>query len=215
MKMKEGMNLKAIIFGLLFVTTAPIFGQEDFLRGKLLDAETEEPVVFASIRIKNRTLGVISNLDGSFRVPQRYKALGDTLQVSSMGYIKKDVLISELSSDKINIIELAPRVIALEETVVEAKKKRKNYSARAIVKKAIEALHDNYPMGSFSTVGYYRDYQYKDGVYINLNEAILEIFDQGFDQTDSQLLKLGSTTIDKTTIFFAIQHPQRSMITKL
>lgn len=77
----------------------------------------------------------------------------------------------------------------LKEAVVTAKKKR-SLSARAIVRRAIRAIPSNYPLHPFSTVGYYRDYQLKEGDYLNLNEAILEVFDQGFDERDQTSTKV-------------------------
>lgn len=59
--------------------------QREFITGRLLDATTEEPIVFASIRIKDRSLGVISNLDGDFKIPLVYKTYGDILEISSIG----------------------------------------------------------------------------------------------------------------------------------
>ena len=45
-------------------------------------------------------------------------------------------------------------------------------------------------MEPFSTVGYYRDYQLDSLQYVNLNEAILEVFDEGFDAIDSITTKV-------------------------
>ena len=174
-----------IVYCLLLLFSCPLLAQQqDYIVGKLVDAKTNEPVVFANIRIKDRALGVITNVDGSFRIPLRYKEYGDIIEISSMGYNTREISIMTLTEGKLNLLRLNPRAIALEEAVVHAKRKKRNYSAYGIVKKAIEAIRDNYPLHSFSTVGYYRDYQLKNGNYINLNEAVLEVFDQGFDQED-------------------------------
>lgn len=174
-----------IVYCLLLLFSYPLLAQQqDYIAGKLVDAKTNEPIVFANIRIKDRALGVITNVDGSFRIPLRYKEYGDIIEISSMGYNTREIPIMTLTEGKLNLLRLNPRVIALEEAVVRAKRKKRNYSADEIVKKAIEAIRNNYPLNSFSTVGYYRDYQFKNGNYINLNEAILEVFDQGFDQED-------------------------------
>jgi hypothetical protein len=85
------------------------------------------------------------------------------------------------------MLTLDAAVISLEEAVVKAKgKRRKKLNAKQIVQRALDAIPKNFPSTSFSTVGYYRDYQFEDGEYINLNEAILEVFDQGFDQYDDK-----------------------------
>lgn len=173
----------------LFLFLTPSWGQQEFIRGKLLDDQTGEPVVFATIRIKEKAVGVISNQDGGFRIPKRFQELGDILIISSMGYQQKEISISRLSPEHINIIRLAHGVLELSEAVITAKKKRR-LSARRIVKNAIANIERNYPQNPFSTIGYYRDYQLREGNYVNLNEAVLEVFDQGFSRLDSATTKV-------------------------
>ncbi len=180
----NNVNQIRIIFALFFLVSFGVFAQQqDYIVGKLFDAKTNEPVVFANIRIKDRAVGIITNVDGSFRIPLKYKAYGDIIEISSMGYETKEVSIDDFSQGELNILTINPAAISLQEVVVKAKGKRK-LSAKQIVQKAIDAIPKNFPSTSFSTVGYYRDYQFKNGEYINLNEAIIEVFDQGFDQLD-------------------------------
>lgn len=161
--------------------------QNEFFFGKIEDNATGEPVVFANIRIKDRALGVITNVDGSFRIPARYKEYGELVVVSCMGYRTKEIPVADFVLDELNVIKLEPSTISLQEAVVKAKgKRRKRLGPRRIVQKAIDAIPINYSTTSFSTIGYYRDYQFKDGEYINLNEGILEIYDKGFDQLDDE-----------------------------
>ena len=182
-------QVKGIVLLLVLCMCMPcLTAQKDFIEGKLLDAQTGEPVVFATIRVKGKSKGVISNMDGSFKVPQRFKALGDLLVISCLGYEKKEIPIDSLSLEYINSIRLEAGVMLLDEAVVFARKKRR-LSARSIVRKAIKAIPQNFSMNPFSTVGYYRDYQRKDNNYVNLNEAILEVFDQGFGTFDQETTK--------------------------
>ena len=164
-----------------------IFSQEEgFINGQLLDAKTGEPIVFASIHLKNRDVGVISNIDGGFKIPMVYRSMGDILIISSMGYQTLELAISDIALYKMNLIRLVPAVFELPEAIVQAKRKRiRELSAKQIVRNAIDAIPENYPLESFSTVGYYRDYQIDNGQYVNLNEAILEVFDQGFKAIDT------------------------------
>ncbi|MGB5388332.1 MAG: carboxypeptidase-like regulatory domain-containing protein [Eudoraea sp.] len=173
-------------YSFLLLWSCPVWSQKkDFIEGRLLDAKTNEPIVFASIRLKGRALGVITNADGGFRIPLSLKQYGDILEISSMGYQTKEISITELAQDQLNLIPLAAGVIGLQEaTVIGKDKRRRNLDASQIVQKAIDAIPNNYASTSFSTIGYYRDYQFKDEEYINLNEAILEVFDQGIDQLD-------------------------------
>lgn len=185
------MRTMSLILAFLFLGTgAFLFGQEEnFILGEIIDQNTEEPVVFASIRIKGKALGVISNSDGSFKIPLKYKTYGDTLVISSMGYESLALLIHDLSEDIEHTIKMKPGVLSLQEAVITARKKR-GLSARQIVRRAIKAIPDNYPNDPFAMVGYYRDYQIDSVGYVNLNEAILEVFDQGFQTVDSTNTKV-------------------------
>lgn len=90
-----------------------------------------------------------------------------------------------MSGSEFNIIKLRPGVVAIEESIVSAKRKRRRkLSARQIVKKAIRAIPQNYLNAPFSTLGYYRDFKKNSASLVNLNEAIEEVFDEGFDKPD-------------------------------
>ena len=131
-------------------------GQEsEFISGTLIDTVNTEPIPFASIRVKNRAVGVISNNDGSFRIPIKFRELNDTLEITSMGYE----------------IYLKPMLIQLDEVTLSASNKRgrgrndevRPVTAEEIISKAIEKIPLNYPFNPQSYVGYYRDCQRKAG----------------------------------------------------
>ncbi len=174
---------------LLLVSNSVLSQQPEYIIGKLIDAKTQEPIAFASIRIKDRALGIISNTDGSFKIPLKYKEYGDIIEISSMGYQTKEILIQDFSIYELNNVRLQPATIELEEAVVTAKNKKK-LTAKQIVRRALRSIPENYPVEPFSTVGYYRDYQLDSLQYVNLNEAILEVFDEGFDAMDSVTTKV-------------------------
>ncbi len=181
-----------LIFALvLFLNFNEVFCQQnEFVDGKLINVKTQEPISFASIRIKNKTIGLISNLDGGFKIPIDLKKNGDTLQISSLGYKSKEVLLSSLAINRINRIYLVEDVMALEEVVVTTSKKRKRLKAKEIVSLAVAKIPQNFPEVPFSYVGYYRDYQLQGGNYLNLNEAVLAVFDPGFGFNDLKDTKI-------------------------
>ncbi|WP_297792276.1 carboxypeptidase-like regulatory domain-containing protein [uncultured Eudoraea sp.] len=183
-------RLRLVLFLLIVFNISLTSAQKpEFIYGRLLNIISKEPIPFATIRVQNYALGVISNADGGFKIPLKYQTLGDVLEVSSMGYETKIILISELISNEINIIYLKEGIIELEEAVLKARKKRP-LGTKRIVRNAINAIPRNYPISSFSTLGYYRDYQLDKNKYLNLNEAILEVFDGGFDKSDLKTTKV-------------------------
>ena len=186
-----------LLLFLFLVNGFSLAQDDDFIRATVIDQNTGEPVVFASVLLKGKARGVITNLDGGFRLPARYRVEGVTIQISSMGYQKKDVPLDELSLTSLNIIRLVPGALELTEAVVSAKKKREP-TARQIIRRAIANILQNYPTRNITTKGYYRDYQLDSLGYLNLNEALLEVFDAGFDEVD--------TTTTKTRIYDYVQN---------
>lgn len=154
----------------------------DFLNGRLLDNVTDEPIVFATVLLKERNVGVVTNEDGSFRIPVKFIELGDTLKFSSMGYNTYEMKISRLLKNRINVIKLTPKTQVLDEVVLMAK--RNWMQVNDIVKTALNKIPANYPKSFFSYVGYYRDYQKQDAGYVNFHEALVEVYDYGFKKRD-------------------------------
>tara|TARA_R110002167_G_scaffold364996_1_gene588462 strand:+ start:3289 stop:4878 length:1590 start_codon:yes stop_codon:yes gene_type:complete len=168
---------------ILFLTTISFSQQQDFIFGQLVDATQNEPVPFASISIKDRTLGVISNIDGTFKIPIAYKTLGEVIEISCMGFETKEILMIEFLEGQANIVTLTPSSFELSEAVVSAKVKK--ISAKDIVRYAINNIPQNYSLDQFGLVGYYRDYQIENGNYTNMNEALIRMFDTGFAAKDN------------------------------
>jgi hypothetical protein len=195
-----GYSLKRLFLSVVLLWLSGISAQDEdvFFRGVLLDAQTDEPVVFATVRLQGWALGVISNNDGSFQIPRELQLKGDTLVISSMGYETKQVNFWALKENVINTIFMNPSAIELSETVVTADKKRRRsdkvrgrLSAKQIIRYAIERIPDNYDKNPFELVGYYRDYQLREEKYTNLNEALIRVFDKGFDVEDHRSLQFG------------------------
>ena len=190
-----------LVFCTCFLTCCA-FSQFDnqFINGVLLDTDTGEPVVFATIRLKGKALGVISNNDGGFKVPLDFQSKGEELIISSMGYATKNIVFSELNKDTINLIFLKSAPFELSEAVVTGERKRKP-NAKQIIRYAFERIPDNYYKDAFELAGYYRDYQLKEGEYINLNEALIHVFDKGFEIDDYTSTRFGLYDYVKNTGF--------------
>lgn len=66
-----------------------------YVKGRVIDAITQEPVIGANIVIKNTTTGVLSDVDGYFsiRMPNEKKEL--SLVISYIGYFTREILVKE------------------------------------------------------------------------------------------------------------------------
>lgn len=175
-----------LIIALLFSPKIPLLGQEEpIIRGKVVDLKSGNSIPFATIRLitQKGIHGVISNAEGDFQIPTTYKTIVDTIRISCIGYLNKKLLINDLTDDRINVIRLEESVRQLSEVIIKGKKEGR-VTAEKIVQAAIENIPINYPVTANSYVGYYRDYQLGADQYINLNEAIVEVFDEGFSSND-------------------------------
>ena len=170
------------IFFLVLAHSA-IAQNHDFFIGVVKDSASNEAIPFATLLVKGQRLGVITNADGTFKIPTFFKSMGDTLLVSSMGYTSKEVIISMLNKSTTNYILLKDGYLELTEAVVSAKIKK--LSAQQIVKIAVNSIPQNHSLKPFGLVGYYRDYQIKNKEYTNLNEAIIKVYDDGFVKKDN------------------------------
>jgi len=97
-----------LFFLIILITQSNIIvGQgTDFIYGKLINSEDKTPIPFAHIKIRNKAKGTISNIDGGFRIPYELKKSGDTLVISSIGYSSKEIPLSSLNKNIINLITL-------------------------------------------------------------------------------------------------------------
>lgn len=166
---------------IIFLIFPVLLYSQASIQGKIVDSESKQAVPFATIKLKNNSIGVVSNVEGDFQIPASYKLLQDSLVISCIGYSNTVLDMNQLLDNQLNIIQLQPSVYQLNEAVVSAKGKLSVYK---ILRMALKNIPLNYPQQPFSYIAYYRDYQIKEKKYLNFNEGIVEIFDKGFSTID-------------------------------
>jgi outer membrane cobalamin receptor len=95
-----------------------VFAQngEKQITGKLLDAQTKEPLIGATVTIKGTTKAASVSLDGSFKI--KVPAEGNTTLVFSyIGYVSKEL---EVSKSSLGVVTLDPTSASVKEVVVTA-----------------------------------------------------------------------------------------------
>lgn len=68
--------------------------------GSVVDGATGEPVIGATVQVEGKSVGAITDLDGTFKINA---ATGDYLAISYIGYETKRV---KIGSQKILVVEL-------------------------------------------------------------------------------------------------------------
>lgn len=82
--------------------------------GVVIDANTGESIIGASVQIKGAATGVITNIDGKFTI---MASPSDVIIISYVGYTPKEI---KIGSHKVLSIELIEDAKQLEEVVVTA-----------------------------------------------------------------------------------------------
>ncbi len=164
---------------ILQVNTVCLFSQTKYyIEGKVINSTTLNPVPFATVKLKNNQLGVYANANGDFRIIRNSDFQNDSVIITCIGFKRLSISYKDLSNTEVNKIYLTQAIYGLEEVKVIAS--RRKLGSIRIIERAIRKIKDNYPDKPFSYISYYRDYQKKDGNYINLNEAIVQTLDNGF-----------------------------------
>src|SRR5664279_1316293 len=117
---------RLFFIGLLFSINHPVIycQQPDYIRGKVIDSKTSEPVPFATVRLKNSLVGVISNAEGDFRILNNPGFQSDSLIVSCIGFHRLSVAFRVLKTSGMNNLKLVPNIYVLNEVRVTARKRR-------------------------------------------------------------------------------------------
>jgi hypothetical protein len=176
------------------------------LRGKVIDAETGLPLVFAGISITESNVGIITNIDGEFTLKISPELVSKDLEVTFLGYKNKVVPVSSMRDNGFkNVISMETAPIPIKEIIV------KPIDPEAIVEKAITRIGKNYESVPNLMTAFYRETIRKNRTYVSIGEAVVEIFKAPYNNDmrfDGARIYKGrkSTNVEKMdTILFKLQ----------
>jgi len=149
------------------------------LSSQVRDSETGEPLSFASVGIKGKSIGTITNAQGDFdfHFPVDYK--NEILTVSMLGYKNFEAPVWSVVNGQMPVITLHKASFLLNEVVVTA---NDSLSGGDLMRIAISRIDQNYPMKAFRLDGFYRDIKKVGGTYISLLEAAVNIYDDNYSE---------------------------------
>ncbi len=90
---------------------------KDVVSGTILD-ENNEPLPYATIRIKNKKLTILTDSLGKFNLTSDQVAETDTFFVSYLGYKSKKISIADMENSSKESIKLNPQATLLQEVTV-------------------------------------------------------------------------------------------------
>jgi hypothetical protein len=142
------------------------------LSGKIIDEESGEALIFASIGIRGHAIGTITNSQGEFDFHFPASLKDQSLQVSMLGYVNYVATISQLIGQESLEIRMKRAFIPLEDVVVEDV-----ISGPEIARLALFHIETNFPNAPFYSEGFYRDVKKLGGRYFSMLEAAVKIQD--------------------------------------
>lgn len=138
-------------------------------KGKIIDAQTRKPLVFASVTVEDENTATITNLDGDFLIKINKESKSQNLFISFLGYYNLSYPLFKLKAEG-NILELQPAIITLNEVQVFPD------DPASIVRAMLRRVGDNYAKEAVSMKGFYRESIKKRNTYVGLSEAVVDIY---------------------------------------
>ncbi|MCX6333060.1 MAG: carboxypeptidase-like regulatory domain-containing protein [Bacteroidia bacterium] len=141
------------------------------IKGKVIDAESGVPLVFASVAVVDANVAIVTNIDGEFTLKIGESLASKELEFTFIGYKNKVVAISSLRDKGYkNIISMEQAPIPIKEIIV------KPIDPYDIVTKAISRIGKNYESVPNLMTAFYRETIRKNRTYVSIGEAVVEIF---------------------------------------
>ncbi len=167
--------MSRIIFSCLLLLGTLANAQTLTISAKVVDKETKEPLVFATVGILDKPIGTITNMQGDFDfyIPVEFR--NENLVISTLGYNSYQAPVWTLLDNKNQVIELDKSTTVLKEVVVTDSLK-----GGEILRIALSRIEENYAMSPYLMDGFYRDIKKVGGVYISLLEAAVKIYDENY-----------------------------------
>ena len=203
--------LSAFAADTLYAGTAPDKRKNDqqtvlTYRGKVVDAETGTPLVFATVAVKESNVATVTNIDGEFVIKISEPQTSKNLEVTYLGFKNKVVALTDLRQEGYkNVISMIPAPIPIKEIIV------KPLDPEAIVRNAIGRIGKNYVDEPNLMTAFYRETIRKNRTYVSIGEAVVEIFkapyanDLRFDGARIYKGRKGSDVQKMDTVLFKLQ----------
>ena len=154
------------------------------LQGKMVDSDSNKPLVFADLVVNGSNISTITNNDGEFllKIPMKY--LDDMVSISHLGYEKTEIKISALKN--LDKITLSPALIKLSEiNILNYGKDAKSLVIETLARKSTLYNNSNTLMTAF-----YRETIKKRRQNASLSEAVFKIHKQPYNNLRNDYIEL-------------------------
>jgi len=174
-----------IIVGFLCLGTS-LHAQKSYTeyKGKVMDINTREPLVFVNLMVKSTNVSTISNTEGEFILKVTNSMNDETVVVTLLGYNQHELELSILAGGNGDIF-LSQRITQLSEVNLTAFK-----SAEALVRKVFADKFNNTLDQSVLMTAFYRETIKKRNRNVSLTEAVVYVYKQPYSSARKDMITL-------------------------
>ncbi|WP_165020207.1 carboxypeptidase-like regulatory domain-containing protein [Dysgonomonas sp. ZJ279] len=182
MKTKYSKVARFIIILFIAGMVLPLCAQDypDYItiNGVVKDKKSKDKLEYVSISIPGTSIGTVTNEDGGFSIKVKDSLQAKVLELSRLGYANQRYSIKG-NEDDITIFMTA-NDNKLKEVVIES------VDPLELVKAAIGKIADNNSCNANLLTGFYRETVKKRRNYINISEAVVDVYKTPYDEDDSR-----------------------------
>jgi len=146
------------------------------ISGTIIDEETGYPLPFATIALKNKGRGTVTNANGEFQIRITPDGVNDTLSVTYLGYTGREIPVRQSSGSNFNIL-MKKEFIPIPEIIIRIQ------SPQEIIFKAVSSIPRNYGNSPAMLTGFYREGVMKKSELQIYSEAVLQIYKSAYSGT--------------------------------
>lgn len=190
------------------IVTFPVYSQDTVsyytLTGRVVDKVSHERLLFVTVSVPGTNIATVTNQEGNFVLKVPAAVFPAQLAFSYIGYKNRELPLTDFKTGRRKTIELERASILLPEVVVM------QAEGEALLKEVIRRIPRNYSSIPNQMVGFYREMIRKNGTYISLAEAVLDIYKAPYDSYVKDKVKIykGRKGTDKArsdTVFVKYQ----------
>lgn len=201
--MHKILTASLLLIGLLCAGTNAVAQNGYFtVSGIVKDKVTRKPLEYVTISVADKNVGTVSNTDGNFSLKIPETAGAQFVEVSHVGYYSFRIPVKGENVVDTEIL-LTPYANPLNAVVI------RGWDARYLMQEAVNKIKDNYSPAPTSLTGFYRETVQKRRNYINISEAVIDMYKTAYiesvEQDRVQILKGRKLLSQKATDTLAVK----------
>jgi hypothetical protein len=154
------------------------------LRGRVLAADTNQPLANTSVTVQQANVSTITNQDGYFSIRVAESSRNSHLLIRHLGYENQAVSIAALINNPNNNIRLIPTSIELNEVHILSG------DGTELVREALRRVRYNYANEPNMMVAFYRESIQKGSNYVSLVEAVLDVHKAAYNSFNADQTRI-------------------------